>query len=411
VQVRSGHVGEVGGPHHPDPEGGHPLPGVCHVRYLEDRHVPAVGAETIEIPAGGRALSCGRDHLDEGVAHGEDAIDKPELSDTRIPKRRSGTEIPLQPLQDRLELTGHQSHLTQADKSWHRNQRYWPGREHSMWLHARPWAPVSEDARRQLPDRPPPGPPLRLAPMDTLVVVPTYNEAENISTVLERIAAAAPDVDILIVDDDSPDGTADVAEATGSAIEGLYVLRRKERSGLGNAYRAGFAWGLERGAQALVQMDADLSHDPAMVPTLLAGLSDYDLVIGSRYVPGGSVTHWSRHRRLLSQTANGYARLMLGLDVHDVTAGFRAYRSETLRAIDLDRVRADGYGFQIEMTYLATRAGARVLEVPISFVDRERGQSKMSGVIIVEAMTLVTRWGLARGLGKLRGAEPDSRVV
>ncbi len=244
--------------------------------------------------------------------------------------------------------------------------------------------------------------------MDTLVIVPTYNEAKNIGEVLRRARAASPDADILVVDDESPDGTADKADAAAAELGGIHVLRRKGRAGFGDAYRAGFTWGLERGARALVQMDADLSHDPAMLPTLVAGLSDYDLVVGSRYVPGGSVAQWTRRRRFLSRAGNMYAKFMLGLGVHDVTSGFRAYRAEIFQSIDLDKVRADGYGFQIEMAYLASQGGARVKEVPIRFVDRERGQSKMSGAIVIEAMKLVTQWGAARMLNKARGAKQPS---
>jgi dolichol-phosphate mannosyltransferase len=232
--------------------------------------------------------------------------------------------------------------------------------------------------------------------MHALVVLPTYNEAANIEEALRRTRAASPDVEILVVDDGSPDGTADVAESIGSQIGGVYVLRRDRRLGLGDAYRAGFAWGLERGAEALVEMDADLSHDPAAVPGLLSGLVDHDVVIGSRYIPGGSVPNWGLHRRLLSWAGNRYSAMMLGLSVHDLTSGFRAYRAETLRSIDLDAVRADGYGFQIEMTFLAHQVGARILETPIRFVDRRLGESKMSGAIVAEALLLVTRWGLAR---------------
>jgi dolichol-phosphate mannosyltransferase len=229
-----------------------------------------------------------------------------------------------------------------------------------------------------------------------LVVLPTYNEASNVEEALRRVRAAAPMADVLVVDDGSPDGTADLAESLDRQLGGIFVLRRAAKSGLGNAYRAGFRWGLERGYDAFVEMDADLSHDPAAVPDLLAGLEDANLVIGSRYVPGGSIPAWGLHRRLLSEVGNRYAALMLGMTVKDLTSGFRAYDSGTLRAIDLDAVRSDGYGFQIEMAYQASRAGRRMVEVPIRFVDRERGESKMSMRIVVEALLLVTQWGLHR---------------
>jgi dolichol-phosphate mannosyltransferase len=244
--------------------------------------------------------------------------------------------------------------------------------------------------------------------MHTLVIVPTYNEAKNIGEVLRRARAASPDADILVVDDESPDGTADRADAAAAELGGVHVLRRKGRAGFGDAYRAGFTWGLERGARVLVQMDADLSHDPAMLPALVAGLSNHDLVVGSRYVPGGSVAQWTRRRRFLSRAGNMYARFMLGLGLHDVTSGFRAYRADLFRSIDLNKVRADGYGFQIEMAYLASQRGARMKEIPIRFLDRERGQSKMSGAIVTEAMKLVTKWGLARMLDKVRGVKQSS---
>jgi glycosyltransferase involved in cell wall biosynthesis len=232
--------------------------------------------------------------------------------------------------------------------------------------------------------------------MRALVVIPTYNEAENIDEVVRRVRAVLPDGQVLVVDDGSPDGTADRAEATGREVGGVDVLRRAGKAGLGSAYRAGFAWGLERGAPILVEMDADLQHDPASLPDLLAPLDgdSADLVIGSRYVPGGSIPDWRLHRRLLSVWGNRYVSLVLGLGVRDSTAGFRAYRAEQLKALDLESVRADGYGFQIEMTYRTKRAGGRIVEVPIRFGERTHGDSKMSGAIVVEALTMVTWWAL-----------------
>lgn len=231
--------------------------------------------------------------------------------------------------------------------------------------------------------------------MRPLVVLPTYNEALNIAEVLTKVRAAVPDAEVLVVDDGSPDGTAELAEQLGAQLQQIEVLRRPEKAGLGSAYRAGFRIGLERGLDAMVEMDSDLSHDPAALPSLLAAIDDgADLVIGSRYVPGGSIPKWRLHRRLLSRWGNRYAAALLRLGVSDSTGGYRVYRAAMLKAIDLDAVRADGYGFQIEMTYAVARAGGKIVEVPISFSDRLRGTSKMSGRIVVEAMVLVTWWGL-----------------
>jgi dolichol-phosphate mannosyltransferase len=236
-----------------------------------------------------------------------------------------------------------------------------------------------------------------------LVVLPTYNEAENIERVLERIRRALPDGGVLVVDDGSPDGTAEIAERAGKELGGIEVLRRPGKAGLGSAYRDGFAWGLERGWEALVEMDADLSHEPEALPALVAPLADgCDLSVGSRYIPGGSIPNWAWHRRLLSEGGNRYASLLLGLGVADSTSGFRAYRADMLRRIDLGRVRADGYGFQIEMVHEVRNHGGRVTEVPIRFVDRVEGKSKMSGYIVVEALLLVTWWGLRRAMSSLR---------
>ena len=230
--------------------------------------------------------------------------------------------------------------------------------------------------------------------MRALVVIPTYEEATNIEEVLRRVRAAVPSADVLVVDDSSADGTAGLARATASELGGIAVLTRPRKSGLGSAYREGVRRGLAEGYDAFVEMDADLSHDPAVLPELLRSAAEADAVVGSRYVPGGAIPDWSLHRRLLSRWGNRYVAAMLRLPVADATAGFRVYRAETLRAIDLDTVRADGYGFQIEMTYRVVRHGGRIVEVPIHFADRLRGKSKMSGRIIVEAMVLVTWWGL-----------------
>jgi dolichol-phosphate mannosyltransferase len=242
-----------------------------------------------------------------------------------------------------------------------------------------------------------------------LVVIPTYNESENIDRVLRRIRDALPDATVLVVDDGSPDGTADMAETIGKELGQIELLRRTEKSGLGSAYRAGFRWGLDHDFEACIEMDADLSHDPDALPGLVAPLEKgFELVVGSRYVSGGTIPNWAWHRRLLSRRGNIYASTLLGLGVTDSTSGFRAYAASVLRRIALDRIRADGYGFQIEMTYQAKRAGAPIVEVPIRFVDRVEGESKMSTFIVVEAFGLVTWWGLQRLVGLFRRKPPPS---
>ena len=244
--------------------------------------------------------------------------------------------------------------------------------------------------------------------MRVLVIVPTYNEIENIARVIEKVEAALPDAGILVVDDGSPDGTADLVESLRGGSADLQLLRRRSKSGLGSAYRAGFAWGMERGYDVMVEMDADLSHDPGALPGLIAPIGQgHEVSIGSRYVPGGSIPKWKFHRYLLSRGGNRYASAVLGLGVADSTAGFRAYAATVLSRIALDKVRAEGYGFQIEMTYRAKQAGASIVEVPIRFVDREMGESKMSSAIVIEALGLVTWWGLGRALrGAWRVARP-----
>ena len=238
-----------------------------------------------------------------------------------------------------------------------------------------------------------------------LIVLPTYNEAENIAEVLRRVRAAVPGAAILVVDDSSPDGTAGIAQAMANEVGAVDILSRPQKSGLGSAYRDGFKWGRERGFDVLVEMDSDFSHDPADLPRLLKGVDEgADLVIGSRYVPGGEIPHWPWHRRALSKYGNRYSSAMLRLDVRDLTAGYRAYRGEMLDRIDIDAVRAEGYGFQVEMTYFAANAGGRIVEIPIKFVDRVRGTSKMSSAIVVEAMGLVTWWGIRDRLLRRRKA-------
>jgi dolichol-phosphate mannosyltransferase len=234
--------------------------------------------------------------------------------------------------------------------------------------------------------------------------MPTYQEAGDVVEALTLVRRAAPEVEVLVVDDGSPDGTADLAENVAKELGGINVLRRPAKSGLGAAYRAGFAWAATRGYDAVVEMDADLSHDPYDLPGLLAVAdTGADLVIGSRYVAGGRISAWSWWRRVLSRVANRYAAAMLRLGVRDATSGFRVFKASTLAAIDLEEIRADGYVFQIEMVRLIDERGGRIIEAPITFTDRARGRSKMSGRIVVEAMALVTWWGIeARWLERWR---------
>lgn len=233
------------------------------------------------------------------------------------------------------------------------------------------------------------------ATLSALIVLPTYDECDNIETVLRRVRFVVPAAHILVVDDGSPDGTAEIAEQVAAELGHISVLRRPAPTGLGNAYRAGFRWGLDRGYEVLVEMDSDLSHDPLVLPELLHGVgAGADLVIGSRYAEGGGTKDWPWLRRMISRNGCRYAQTMLRLPARDATSGFRAYRAATLDALDLDSVQASGYGFQVEMTYRVARAGGRVTEVPIEFRDRVAGTSKMSMRIVIEAFLLVTRWGV-----------------
>jgi dolichol-phosphate mannosyltransferase len=228
-----------------------------------------------------------------------------------------------------------------------------------------------------------------------LVIVPTYNEIETIGEAARRLFVAASDrADLLVVDDSSPDGTAELVKRLAEGPHEIHLLEREGKRGLGTAYIDGFRWALERDYWAVVEMDADLSHDPADVPRLLDALENADLVIGSRYVPGGGVRNWGWFRRKLSSWGNTYARTMLRIDVQDMTAGFRAYRTDVLRKIDLDTLTSQGYGFQIELTRRLNKLGMRIAEVPITFVEREHGQSKMNRRIVLEALLSVWRWGL-----------------
>jgi dolichol-phosphate mannosyltransferase len=245
--------------------------------------------------------------------------------------------------------------------------------------------------------------------MKTLVVLPTFNESLNVVAMLEAIRSHVPQASILVVDDGSPDGTADLAQSVAEQRGAISVMRRTGKGGLGSAYRDGFAWGIEEGFDALVEIDADFSHDPAALPSLIeAAMAGADVVIGSRYTSGGSIPAWKWHRRLLSKGGNMYASLTLGLGVKDATAGFRVYKAAALSAMGYRSVHADGYGFQIEMTYRARRAGLVIKEVPISFVDRTLGESKMSGNIVIEALWLCTKWGIERFVGRAWKPSADS---
>jgi dolichol-phosphate mannosyltransferase len=240
------------------------------------------------------------------------------------------------------------------------------------------------------------------------VVLPTYNERENLDAIAAAILEALPGATLLVVDDSSPDGTGDLADALAAADPRVRVRHRAAKQGLGRAYLDGFGVALGGGAATVIQMDADWSHDPAVLPALLAPIVEEraDLVIGSRYTTGGGVEDWGFFRRLISRGGSTFARIVLQLGPHDLTGGFKAWRSTTLSALPFDGVRAGGYVFQIEMTYRASRLGARVVEVPITFRDRRLGMSKMSRRIIVEALFVVLglRWDELRGRGPVRPA-------
>lgn len=239
--------------------------------------------------------------------------------------------------------------------------------------------------------------------MRTLIVLPTFNEADNIVEVLQKLRAVVPEASVLVVDDASPDGTADLVEEVAEQIGDVSVMRRPAKSGLGSAYRDGFRRGLSVGYDVMVEMDSDLSHDPAALPLLLTAVADgAALALGSRYIPGGSIPDWSWHRRALSRWGNRYAAAVLGIDVKDATSGYRAYRAEALTSIDFHTVQADGYGFQVEMAYRVLASGGRIVEVPISFTDRVRGESKMSSRIVIEALVLVTWWAIRDRLLRIR---------
>jgi dolichol-phosphate mannosyltransferase len=240
-----------------------------------------------------------------------------------------------------------------------------------------------------------------------LVVVPTYQERLNVEDVVKRLRAAVPLAQVLVVDDDSPDGTGVLADDMAATDPQVHVLHRPAKDGLGLAYLAGFGWGMSRDYDVLVEMDADGSHQPEQLPALLAALPRADLVLGSRWVPGGSVVNWPGRRRLLSQGGNRYVRRALRIDLRDATGGFRAFRRTTLEKLDLDGVASHGYCFQVDLVWRTVRAGFRVVEVPIEFVERVRGESKMSGSIVREALWRVTVWGAQQRVGRPRGQAAD----
>ncbi|MFI0356151.1 polyprenol monophosphomannose synthase [Actinomadura sp. 9N407] len=237
-----------------------------------------------------------------------------------------------------------------------------------------------------------------------LVIIPTYNERDNIEAITGRVRQAVPTADVLVVDDASPDGTGELADGLAKADEQVRVLHRTGKEGLGPAYIAGFRWAADHGYDVMVEMDADGSHQPEELPRLLSALSDADLVIGARYVPGGEVRNWSKRRQALSRGANTYARLMLGVPLHDSTGGFRAFRAATLQKIGLADVDSRGYCFQIDLALRTLREGLRVVEVPITFLERTHGSSKMSRDVAAEAMWRITYWGMAERVDRLRRA-------
>lgn len=237
-----------------------------------------------------------------------------------------------------------------------------------------------------------------------LVVIPTYNERESLPAIVARVRASVPEAHVLIADDNSPDGTGAIADGIAESDDSIKVMHREGKAGLGAAYLAGFAWALDHGYQVVVEMDADGSHQPEQLPALLAALRDADLVLGSRWVDGGGVMNWPRSRELLSRGGNRYTRLMLGVPLHDATGGYRAFRASTLRRLDLDEVASQGYCFQVDLAWRAVQRGMRVVEVPILFVERTAGSSKMSQRIVAEALWRVTVWGVAERWNRLRGS-------
>jgi dolichol-phosphate mannosyltransferase len=235
-----------------------------------------------------------------------------------------------------------------------------------------------------------------------VVLIPTYNERENLSPIVSRLRAAVPEADVLILDDNSPDGTGALADRLAADDGQVRVLHRPNKEGLGMAYLAGFAWALERGYDVVVEMDADGSHQPEQLHSLLEALADADVVLGSRWVPGGSVVNWPFHRKFLSVGGNVYVRVFLGMPIGDATGGYRAYRASALRTLDLQKGASQGYCFQVDLAWRAIRAGLRVVEVPITFVERTMGDSKMSQDIVNESLRNITMWGARYRLGQVQ---------
>ncbi|WP_217208560.1 polyprenol monophosphomannose synthase [Streptomyces sp. AC550_RSS872] len=242
----------------------------------------------------------------------------------------------------------------------------------------------------------------QFGPLGTaLVIIPTYNEAENIKSIVGRVRKAVPEAHVLVADDNSPDGTGKLADELAVEDDHVQVLHRKGKEGLGAAYLAGFRWGIEHDYGVLIEMDADGSHQPEELPRLLTALKGADLVLGSRWVPGGRVVNWPKSREFISRGGSLYSRLALDLPLRDITGGYRAFRRETLEGLGLDDVASQGYCFQVDLARRAVKAGFHVVEVPITFVERELGDSKMSRDILVEALWRVTSWGARERVGKL----------
>ena len=235
-----------------------------------------------------------------------------------------------------------------------------------------------------------------------LVIIPTYNERTTLIPIVERVRSSVPEAHILVADDNSPDGTGEIADSLAADDDHVHVMHRLGKEGLGAAYLAGFAWALQDGYDVVVEMDADGSHQPEQLPRLLDALRGADLVLGSRYVPGGSTENWPRSREWLSKGGNLYTRTVLGVPIHDATGGYRAFRADTLRRLDLDEVASQGYCFQVDLAWRAVQRGLRVREVPITFVERTSGASKMSQKIAVEALWRVTVWGVDDKVTRIR---------
>nr|WP_239109094.1 polyprenol monophosphomannose synthase [Streptomyces coelicoflavus] len=251
----------------------------------------------------------------------------------------------------------------------------------------------------------------RFGPLGTaLVIIPTYNEAENIKAIVTRVREAVPEAHVLVADDNSPDGTGKLADELAAVDDHVQVMHRKGKEGLGAAYLAGFRWGLEHGYGVLIEMDADGSHQPEELPRLLTALKGADLVLGSRWVPGGRVVNWPKSREYISRGGSMYSRIALDLPLRDITGGYRAFRRETLEGLGLEEVASQGYCFQVDLARRAIKAGYHVVEVPITFVERELGDSKMSRDILVEALWRVTTWGVGERVGKVLGRDkrPDA---